>query len=181
MAAAMEAVRGGSGINRAADEHGVPRTTLKDRVSGRVAEHAKPGPRPYLVPSEERQLAEHLVKAANLGYGKTKRQIQHMVERVAKEKGTLKRSRISDGWWRRFLERNPQLRLRRGDATGHERMDALNKENLDAYFQLLQDVYDEFNFHDHPELIYNMDETGMPLDVKPPKIVARKGQKKVRC
>lgn len=60
-------------------------------------------------------------------------------------------------------------------------MDAVNKENLDADFKLLREVYDEFNFHDHPELTFNMDETGMPLDARPPKIVAQKGQKKVRC
>jgi len=33
----------------------------------------------------------------------------------------------------------------------------------------------------HPEAIYNMDESGtMPLEPRPPKVVARKGQKKVR-
>lgn len=38
---AIEAVKDGKfGINRAAKEHGVPRTTLKDRLSGRV-EHGK--------------------------------------------------------------------------------------------------------------------------------------------
>lgn len=30
------------------------------------------------------------------------------------------------------------------------------------------------------ECIYNMDETGVPLTPRPPKIVARRGQKKVR-
>lgn len=35
-------------------------------------------------------------------------------------------------------------------------------------------------FDDHPEAIYNMDETGMPLESHPPKIVDEKGQKKVR-
>ena len=32
----------------------------------------------------------------------------------------------------------------------------------------------------NPETIFNMDETGMPLCPHPPKVVARKGQKKVR-
>ena len=37
MIAAMEAVETGeSGINRAAVDHGVPKTTLKNRLSGRV-------------------------------------------------------------------------------------------------------------------------------------------------
>ena len=37
MLQAMETVKSGyMGMNRAAIEHGVPRTTLKDRLSGRV-------------------------------------------------------------------------------------------------------------------------------------------------
>ena len=32
-----------------------------------------------------------------------------------------------------------------------------------------------------PNRIYNMDESGMPLDHKPPKVVARKGTRKVHC
>ena len=31
-----------------------------------------------------------------------------------------------------------------------------------------------------PKRIYNVDKTGMPLDYRPPKVVAYKGQKKVR-
>ena len=37
-----------------------------------------------------------------------------------------------------------------------------------------------YGFGDHPEARYNMDETGMPLEPCPPKVVAKKGQKKVR-
>ena len=39
---------------------------------------------------------------------------------------------------------------------------------------------EEHNFLDHPERIYNMDESGIPLDPKPPKVVSLKGQKKIR-
>ena len=37
MEAALKAVKDGMGVNKAAELHGVPKTTLKDRVSGRVA------------------------------------------------------------------------------------------------------------------------------------------------
>ena len=57
-------------------------------------------------------------------------------------------------------------------------MDAINAENIHAYLELLRSVYDEFEFDDHPEQIYNMDETGVPLE---PKIVMAKGQKKIQC
>ena len=41
-------------------------------------------------------------------------------------------------------------------------------------------MFDEFGFDQHTERIYNMDETGVPLEPRPPKVVAFKGQKKVR-
>ena len=73
------------------------------------------------------------------------------------------------------------LRLRAGDSTAGVRMDAINAENIHAYLDLLRSVYDEFEFHDHPEQIYDMDETGVPLEPRPPKIVVAKRQKKIRC
>ena len=58
-----------------------------------------------------------------------------------------------------------------GDATAGVRID---EDNMHKYFDLLKEVY-----KDHPERIYNMNETGMPLDPRPPKVIAPKGQR--RC
>jgi hypothetical protein len=40
--------------NKAADLHGVPRSTLKNRLSGRVEHGKNPGPKPYLTRDEEK-------------------------------------------------------------------------------------------------------------------------------
>ena len=133
MSAALNSVKteGLSG-NRAADLYGVPRSTLKDRLSERVVHGTKPRPRPYLSTGEETELSSHLLK------------------------------------------------LRAGDSIASVQMDAVNAENIHTYFDLsVRSVYDEFGFDDHPECIYNMDETGVPLEPHPPKIVAAKGQKKI--
>ena len=180
MLSAIEAVRKGMAANKAAMLHGIPRSTLKDRLSGRVRHGTKPGPHPYLQPSEEKELVEYLRTAARIGYGKTRREVKSIAENVAIEKGMLKAARISNGWWRRFMERNPSLRLRRGDATAGVRLDAVNADNIRGYYALLKEIYDEFDFESHPERVYNMNETGVPLDPRPPKVIAAKGQKKVR-
>ena len=104
--AALEAVRKGSiSINKAAQLHGVPPSTLKDRSSGRVAHGAKPQPVKYLN-DEERALSEHLIEAAQAGYEKTRKQVKMIVENVAREKNVLRSEHVSDGWWRRFMERH---------------------------------------------------------------------------
>ena len=102
----IEAVETGeSGINRAALDHGIPKSTLKDRISGRVLHGRKPGPKPYLTPVEEKELAEFVKSCAGLGYCKTRKDVLNIVESVAIEKEVMVRNKISDGWWRRFLER----------------------------------------------------------------------------
>ena len=180
MQAAIDAVKSGSGINRAALDHGVPPSTLKDRISGRVVHGTKPGPASYLSGKEEKDLAVFLKDCAAVGYGKTRRDVMNIAQGVAKEKGLLRGVRISQGWWRRFLERQNDLTLRRGDNTAHVRMAAVNQETLAQYFELLKDTLVEHNLLHSPSNIYNMDESGIPLDPKAPNIVAVKGTKKVR-
>ena len=62
---------------------------------------------------------------SDVGYGKTKKQIKSMVESAARDKGVLRKRKITDGWFRRFMERQTQLRLRKGDKTAFVHMDAM--------------------------------------------------------
>ena len=112
MEAAMKAVKSGSGINKAAQDHGVPKTTLKDRLSGNVLHGQKPGPKAYLRESEERELGAFLKECAGIGYGKARRDVMSIAQSVAEEKRVLKKSRITHGWWSRFLQRQGNLCLR---------------------------------------------------------------------
>ena len=43
---------------------------------------------------------------------------------------------ISDGWWKSFLHRNQDLSLRCADSAVHIRMDSINKESINQYFNL---------------------------------------------
>lgn len=139
MLAAMKLAENGEiSANHAADIHGVPRSTLKDRLKGRVVHGTKPGPRPYLDSTEERELVDYLFDAAKTGHGKTRQQIKGIAENVAKKKGILKSESISNRLWKRFSSRQPKLALRCGDTTGHVRMDAINHENIQNYYQLLE-------------------------------------------
>jgi len=42
----------------------------------------------------------------------------------------------------------------------------------------LESTLKEYQLEDCPGQIYNMDETGMPLDPRPPNIIAKSGQKR---
>ncbi len=180
MEAALDAVKSGVPVLRAARLNGVPRSSLQDRVLGKVINGAKPGPKPYLTSAEEKELSSFLVDVAKAGHGKTRKQVKTIVEGVAREKGVLKKDRVSDGWWRRFLARQPLLLLRKGDATAEVRMECVNPEASSSYFELLKDVLTEHDLMESPGQLYNVDETGMPFDHRPPKVITKRGHKKVR-
>ena len=51
---------------------------------------------------------------------------------------------------------------------------------MDNYFLMLKDTLTKYGLLTSPSQIHNVDETSMPLDHCPPKIITVKGQKKVR-
>ena len=90
--------------NQAADLHGIPRSTLKDRLSGRVIHGTKSGPKSYLTAEEENELEMHLLQASKMGFGKTRRDVKCIVQEYLQENGRLRGSSLSDGWWTKFLK-----------------------------------------------------------------------------
>ena len=180
MLLAITAVRDGTmSSNMASRTYNVPPSTLKDRISGRVKHGTKPGPIPYLTEVEEKELHDFLVKAAAMGCGKTKKEVFSILERTLKKKGSLHDHFNGEGWWIRFMERYPRLSLRSTDALSRMRANAITKENMDHYFTLLRQTLTDNNLLDKPAYIYNMDESGMPLDHNQPKRIAPKGMRKV--
>jgi len=45
MMAAMDAIKKGMSVKRAAEEHAIPRSTLEDRILGNIVHGTKPGPK----------------------------------------------------------------------------------------------------------------------------------------
>ena len=71
MLGALKAIKDDTmGCNRAATEFNVFKTTLKDRLPGRVAHGCKSGRAPYLTYAEEQELYDWLVLIASIGYPK---------------------------------------------------------------------------------------------------------------
>ena len=64
-----------------------PPSTLKDRLSGRVVDGTKPGRPSYLTDGEEAELESYLIKASQVGYGKTRCQVKAIAENIAVDKG----------------------------------------------------------------------------------------------
>ena len=181
MSGAVKAVADGLlGVNRAAGEFGVLRTTLKDRLAGRVAHEARSGPTPYLTRDEESELVAFLVKCAEIGFPERKDEVIGIVQSIVqKKRGTLE-GFSGNGWWHRFMERYPDLSLRKSDSLAVARAVATTASTINHYYSVLRSTLEEHGIFNCASQIYNMDESGMPLDHKP-RVIARRGMKKVYC
>ena len=179
---AMAAVKNGQmTVFRPTKIYNVPKSTLHDRISGKVRHGDKPGPKPYLSSTEEKELADFLVDVAKVGYGRTRKQVCTIAGSCAHDKGRLESPVVaSHGWFVRFMQRQPQLSVRKGDPTANVRMECLTEEVISDYFALLKEEMTKGNFMNSPNRIYNVDETGISLDGHAPRVIALKGQKKVR-
>ncbi len=115
------------GVNRAAEEFGIPKTTLKDRVAGRVQHGSKSGKTPYLTRAEEEELVEYLISCSKVGYPKRRDDVIGIVHKTLrnKAKGPVKNFK-DKGWWSHFMQRWPKLALHKGDALAQHRANAVN-------------------------------------------------------
>ena len=93
---------------RAELEFGVPKSTIRDRISGKTLPGATSGPERYLTDTEEQELVHFIKECAKVGYAKTRKQIIAIVELVLKEKRGPDTS-ITPGWWYSFKGRHPEL------------------------------------------------------------------------
>ena len=97
-----------------------------------------------------------------------------MAQEVVNKKG--KEDKVTTSWWKSFVGRHPEISLRVSESVSRARALGMSRLAIDKYFELLSEVLDKGELNNSPCQI-NLDETGMPLDPSPPKIVAKKGQK----
>ena len=175
MQKAVKAVEEGVSIRVAADKYSVPRSSLHNRVSGKVGFQSCPGPSPYLSFEEEEELASFLIQVTKLGYPHTRKQVLSMVERILTSKGL--QVSVSSGWFERFCQRHPYLALKTPMPLSHARAAASDPDVLNRYLDTLEETLKKHDIFDKPAHVFNCDETGMPLNPKCGKVIDKKDYK----
>ena len=172
---ALKEVELGMPIRQAYEIFSVPKSSLHDRVSGKVDCKARSGPTPYLSFEEEEELASFLIQTAKIGYPHAKKQVLDLVQRIVEGKGI--ETTLSNGWWERFLGRHPKLTLKMAVPLSYGRAIATNPDILNRYFDMLEETLESNGILDDPSRIFNCDETGLPLSPKCLKIVDKIGSR----
>ncbi|KAJ8887888.1 hypothetical protein PR048_007372 [Dryococelus australis] len=82
-------------------------------------------------------------------------------------------------WLKSFLSRNPDLTVRKAEGVSVARVLGMNKDFVMEYFDLLRELLSENHLIGKPGHIFNMDETGLPLNNKPGEVIAEKSSRSV--
>ena len=163
-------VSGGMSLRKAAEEYGIPRSTLHAKVQGKVALHVKSGAKKHLTDEEESKLVEFIAGCASVGYAKSRKEVQAIAQQIAACRNP--QVQLTKGWWDSFKGRHPEVTLRQAEPLSYARAVATDSAIITKYFDLLEDTLSTNGLVDKPGQIFNCDETGLPLQHNPPKVVA---------
>ncbi|XP_060572583.1 uncharacterized protein LOC132730626 [Ruditapes philippinarum] len=160
-------------IKTAARQYGVPQTTLRDRVLGRIdPDTVSSGPQALFSQEQEALFVQHLKAMAELGYGYSRTEVTSQASNFALFLGLRDKNHpLSDRWFRGFMDRWPEMKVLKPRALSNYRAQASSKEAISSFFDNLQSVLKDNNLMDSPELIYNVDEKGVQTEHSPPYIV----------
>ena len=171
---------GALGVIRADLEYQVPCSTLSNYITRRVCPGATLGPPNYLCEEEEEELVKCIAGCAEVGYAKNVGEIRAVVGAIVSNKLSLDNPIVvSHGWWDRFCQRHLHLILCAGEGIAFKRLAAINNGTIDHYYNILEETMKVDNLLNAPHLIFNANETGMPLCSCPGQRVAVKGSKHI--
>lgn len=188
MAMAIQMVKTGAMSRKlAAKTYGVPKTTLLDKLSGRVPETpTKPGKRPELTSAEERTLVNYIKLMHQIGYPLTRKELLREVKRILDIDGrptSFKDNLPGKDWFQKFKKRHPEIALRTPMALGQERA-SISYDMILGWYDVLfafleKEIPDYRNMLKDPRRVFNADESGFPLAVKSGRVIAPTGARHV--
>ena len=166
-------------VYKAARMYGIPETTLRDRKLGNqpVSDVPSYGHPPLFTQAEEKQLAEHIVYMARIGYGYTRAKFLRLATDWAVCLGRKQATdqAFSPSWFSGFRRRNPNVTLAKPQKLSILRAKATSETTLSRYFEELSAVFTKYDFAEHPEYIWNIDETGLMMEHNPRRVMCEKG------
>ena len=179
---AADAVRGGLSVRAASLRFGVPKSTLHDRVSGRIQPGAIYGKAPVLPQKTEEMMATQVKKAAAEGFGITRLKLMAKAGQVARKLSLS--TPFTNGipgraWYDGFMKRNNNLSLRKPVPLTSSRSKCLNPTITHNYYKDLGEIISNLGLNNEAECIWNMDETNVQMLHHPVKVVAERGVRNI--
>ena len=131
-------------------------------------------------------LVERIIRLQRVGFGLTSNDIRRTafefaVQNNAPKAGLFNADKKIAGWdwYSGFMERHPDISLRKSQAISFARAQCMNRPQVDEFFNMLAVQLDTLGLRESPQAIYNMDESGLHLHFRPGKVLAAKGDRSV--
>ncbi|KAJ0181661.1 hypothetical protein K1T71_002383 [Dendrolimus kikuchii] len=153
------------GIKEACWFYDVPKTTVHDRLSGKVAANKKPkvGPDPVLGHEGKEKIKKWIIDMIRCGFPINKSDLMESVAKIIRDTGI--KNPFKDGmpentWYQSFLKRHPNISIREPEGINNARA-----------------AVTETHIFEDPDRIFNGDETGFSLCPKSGKVLGPRGYK----
>lgn len=186
MDGALAAVRSGTSVNAAATNFKLPRRTLRAHLQKDEPVKVKRlGRSTTLTAQQETELVARIIRMQKVGFGLTRSKVCQVAFRFVEKLQIPNQFKNGQGgrrWFEGFVKRHPEVSVRTPESLSYGRLMRFNKVTVSTYFDLLRKTLEELNLVNKPELIYNMDETGLQLCYgKPEKNLAETETKRVHA
>lgn len=179
---AVEAVRNGGKLREICRQYGVPKSTVQDRIKGKVSNVIKQmGPDPVLTKEIEVNLVTWIENLAKSGFPLKKQVLLDTVQKIVKEeklKTPFTDGKPGQSWFNGFMKRHSQFALKNAESLEKYRAQ-ITEEYIRSWFEDLDSFLIELNARDileEPSRILNADESGFSLCPKTGKVLGLRGQ-----
>ncbi|KAF7666577.1 hypothetical protein LDENG_00101100 [Lucifuga dentata] len=166
--ALVEVKSGRCTVRQAAKEFGVPKSSLGDRVSGRVTPGSRSGPAQLITSADEELLVEFSLYMSKHGFPLTKQQLVSFASSIYKRQNRrVAFSKLGQTWWLNFRKRQEKnITIQPADSVVRGRTVCVRKEAVDQFFHLLSTILDANGLSEKSHQIFNCSETGFQLSRK---------------
>lgn len=149
-------------ITKAAKKHGVPKSTLVDRINnGKKPAIVYRREQQRLTPEEETAILNWILRLQAWGWPPLVTQTRFMADELLRKKGDSRP--IGINWPQKFMKRHPSIKTAYIPPLDKERATAQNPATLADWFQLFLQIKSEYEVRDSD--IYNMNEKGFMMGV----------------
>ena len=150
-----------SSIRKASVTYHVPRTTLQDRLRGRVARKDSRANSHKLTSTEEQALVEWILDLDERGYPLRIQDLRDAAKLLLNQRDPA--GTIGINWPTNFTNRRPELKSKFNRKYDYERALCEDPEKIHTWFRLVRNIREKYGILD--EDIYNFDETGYMLGI----------------
>ena len=185
LANALNAIKLGDSVRKAASANNIPRKTLADYLKRESSVRLTTGPKCIFTEDQELDLVNRITRLQRVGFPLTKDDVRRNAYIVATALGVSQRfgksgeatKRAGMDWLKLFLKRHPTISTRTSETLSYGRGAGLNKVVVDQFYDLLDKTIREKKVK--PQNIYNMDESGLQMTTRKTSVLAEKGSKRV--